>query len=192
VHFISERRERPESQPRQLSAGSQGGSRTYLRNGNGNGTHNTGGTKQRGRVSRFREECGDEISELRLDGGDPARVQPVRMDSVGLRGGQSHPIGEVDEEAQREMGRWGRRGRGSDYCTPGERRMVQGWIAACERAGCVGFRAFGAGRREADERFENGDGDDVEGVVNVRGGGNERRRGWPEWGAGWGAYRFMR
>jgi len=157
--------------------------------------------EERGLGSKFKEEFGDDVSELRLDkeveGGrgeqearvvTVTRVQPVGEVAVGVQCERARQ----EERAQR----W--RGRGRDYCTPEERRRVEGWIAGCERAGCRGVvrRVRGATGRSGENSsggHSSGDGGEnenkAEGAVRVRGG--DLAPGWPEWGRGWGAYKFM-
>jgi hypothetical protein len=151
--------------------------------------------------SKFKEEFGDDVSELRLDrdaegGGGEREARVVTVTRV-------QPVGEVAVGVQCEMARQGERaqrwrGRGRDYCTPEERRRVEGWIAGCERAGCRGFvkrvrGATGGSGENSSGGHSSGDGDGSEtvdeGIVRVRGGG--LAPGWPEWGRGWGAYKFM-
>lgn len=142
----------------------------------------------------------DDISELRLDkdtedgkGEQEAkvvtvtRVQPVAAEVQGEAARQGD-----NENMQRG------KGRRRDYCTPEVRRRVEEWIAGCEREGCKGFvksvRRTSEGSGENSSRGQSsGDGDGNEkrdeGAVRVRGGG--LAPGWPEWGRGWGAYKFM-
>jgi hypothetical protein len=158
-----------------------------------------GGEKEVG--SKFKEEFRDDVSELRLDrdaeGGrgekearvvTVTRIQPVGVVAAGVQGERARQV----ERAQRWMG------RGRDYCTLEERRRVEGWIAGCERAGCRGFvrrvrLATGGSGENSSGGHSSGDGGDNdnrdEGAVRLRGGG--LAPGWPEWGRGWGAYKFM-
>lgn len=142
---------------------------------------------QRGRRSRIRQEFGDNISGLQLD------PEPPRLPPLGETGRimmtEIQPIGEVEAEleGERHGGIRRFRMRVRDYCTPGERRVVEEWIVGCGRARGKGFVKPAKEGRGVDERSEGEDEGEVEGVVRVRGGG----RGWPEWGIGWGAYKFL-
>jgi hypothetical protein len=156
-----------------------------------------GGEKEVG--SKFKEEFGDDVSELRLDkdaeGGDGEREARV------LTVTRIQPVGEVAAGVQGErarQGEWTQRWKGRDYCTPEARRRVEAWIDGCERAGCRGFvkrvrEATGGSGENSGGGHSSGNGGENEnkdeGTVRLRGGG--LAPGWPEWGRGWGAYKFM-
>jgi hypothetical protein len=119
------------------------------------------------------------------------RIQPVGEAVAGVQG---------ERRRQGERTQWWR-GKGRDYCTPEARRRVEGWIAGCERAGCRGFvkrvrggsGVSGGSGENSSGGHSSGDGGENEkrdeGNVRLRGGG--LAPGWPEWGRGWGAYKFM-
>ncbi|PMD12580.1 hypothetical protein NA56DRAFT_712983 [Hyaloscypha hepaticicola] len=92
----------------------------------------------------FKEELGDDISELRLDGdaeGDNGKCEQEAREVTVTR---IQPLVEVAAGVQGEGARQGEslqrgRGKGRNYCTPEVRRRVEEWIAGCEREGCKGF-----------------------------------------------------
>jgi len=132
----------------------------------------------------------DEISDLDLDldGCVGVMQQGIQQELKIVEKGSVKVVG-VGADGHGN-GRGWRLRRHRDYCTPLERRRIEKWIAACERARCKGFVKRFRGRNEGDERGSNTGEAQAEEEVNVRGGGG--KPGWPEWGLGWGASRFVK
>ncbi len=151
--------------------------------------------------TKFKEEFGDDISELRLDG-DPEGGGGGEQEAKIVTGARIQPVSETaaEMEDQGEDRRQGwrvrtRGGKGRDYCTSEERRRVEEWIAGCERADCKGFvktlRGGSGGDSSGGHSSADGDGNEnkIESGVRVRGGC--LAPGWRELGSGWGANKFM-
>ena len=130
----------------------------------------------------------DDISELELDGGVPVGIRHgVELERIVVERERVDVGVEERAKALEDAWRWrGRSRRGRDYCTPEERKIVEEWIAACERARCPGFVKCVRASPDGSERVE--DASQAEGEVHVRGG---ERAGWPEWGLAWGSASFM-